>query len=325
MLSAARGNDPVAERRAERNAGTVADVAARYVETYAKRRNKSWQQADTLVRRYLLPRWGKLHLAAVTRADVRAMVSRIEAPVLANQVLAATSAIFSWAMKQDIVDRNPCVGVDRNPTKERERVLSDGEIVRFWSAFDDIGLVAGTALKVLLLTGQRPGEVAHMRREHIRDGWWDLPGEPVPKLGWPGTKNKQTHRVWLARQVRAIIAAVDDEATAGFAFPGPRGRPIGRPGLARAMRAACRRLDVEEKATPHDLRRTFSSKVTALGYGRDAMNRVTNHKEGGIADVYDRHRYAVENQRIWEAVAENITAVAAESERTAAVIPMVRP
>ena len=100
MLSAARGSDPVAERRAERNAGTVADVAARYVETYAKRRNKSWRQADTLVRRYLLPRWGKLHLAAITRADVRAMVARIEAPVLANQVLAATSAIFSWAMKQ---------------------------------------------------------------------------------------------------------------------------------------------------------------------------------------------------------------------------------
>ena len=65
--------------------------------------------------------------------------------------------------------------------------------------------------------------------------------------------------------------------------------------------------------------------MTALGYGRDAMNRVTNHKEGGIADVYDRHRYAEENTRIWEAVAENITAVAAESERTAAVIPMVRP
>jgi integrase len=324
MLSAARGNDPVAERRAERNAGTVADVAARYVETYAKRRNKSWQQADTLVRRYLLPRWGKLHLAAITRADVRAMVSRIDAPVLANQVLAATSAIFSWAMKQDIVDRNPCVGVDRNPTKARERVLSDGEIVRFWPAFDDAGVVAGAALKVLLLTGQRPGEVACMRREHIRDGWWDLPGEPVPKLGWPGTKNKQTHRVWLSRQVRALIAAVDDN-TVGFAFPGPRGRPIGGPGLARAMRAACRRLGVDEKATPHDLRRTFSSKVTALGYGRDAMNRVTNHKEGGIASVYDRHHYAVENQRIWEAISENITAVAAASERTASIIPMVRP
>ena len=129
MLSAARSNDPVAERRAERNAGTVAEVAARYVETHAKRRNKSWQQADTLVRRYVLPRWGKLRFDAITRADVRALVSRIEAPVLANQVLAATSAIFSWAMKQDIVDRNPCVGVDRNPTKARERgILSDEEI-----------------------------------------------------------------------------------------------------------------------------------------------------------------------------------------------------
>jgi hypothetical protein len=133
MLAAARGSDPLAERRAERNAGTVAEIAQRYVETYAKRHNKSWQQGDTLIRRYVLPRWGKLRLDAITRADVRALVSRIEAPVLANQVLAATSAIFSWAMKQDIVDRNPCVGVDRNPTKARERVLSDGEIIRFWA------------------------------------------------------------------------------------------------------------------------------------------------------------------------------------------------
>jgi hypothetical protein len=119
MLSAARGGDPVAERRAERNAGTFSEIAERYVVTYAKRRNKSWQQADTLIRRYVLPRWGKLRFDRITRADVRTLVLRIEAPVLANQVLAATSALFSWAMTQDIVDRNPCVGVDRNPTKAR--------------------------------------------------------------------------------------------------------------------------------------------------------------------------------------------------------------
>jgi integrase len=190
--------------------------------------------------------------------------------------------------------------------QKRERIFSDGEITSFWVAFDEAGLVAGAALKTILLTGQRPGEVAHMRHEHIRDGWWELPGEGVPKIGWPGTKNKQSHRVWLSPQVRVIIAAVDDEATAGFAFPGARGRPFGRRGLTDAMRAICHRLGTNEKVTPHDLRRTFSSKVTALGFGRDAMNRVTNHKEGGIADVYDRHRYAEENKRIWEAVSENI-------------------
>jgi hypothetical protein len=30
---------------------------------YAKGKNKSWQQADKLVKRYLLQRWGKLQAA----------------------------------------------------------------------------------------------------------------------------------------------------------------------------------------------------------------------------------------------------------------------
>ena len=52
MLEVARGKDPAAEKRAERGAGTFADLAQRYVERYAKKRNKSWRQADALVRRF---------------------------------------------------------------------------------------------------------------------------------------------------------------------------------------------------------------------------------------------------------------------------------
>lgn len=62
--------------------------------------------------------------------------------------------------------------------------------------------------------------------------------------------------------------------------------------------------------TPHDLRRTFSSKVTGLGFGREAMNRVTNHKEGGIASVYDRHQYADETKRVMETVSAHIMGLA---------------
>jgi hypothetical protein len=62
--------------------------------------------------------------------------------------------------------------------------------------------------------------------------------------------------------------------------------------------------------------------VTRLGFGRDAMNRIQNHKEGGIADVYDRHEYEDENKMIMEAVAKRIVALA--EGRTAAdnVVPM---
>jgi integrase len=309
MLAVARGHDPAAEKRAERGAGTFAELAVKYLETYAKKRNKSWRQADALVHRYLLPKWGKLQAASITRGDVRTLVGYIEAPVLANQVLAAASAIFSWGVRQEIVAANPCRGIDRNTTRSRDRILSGSEVPRFWAAFDDAGLVASSALKTILTTGQRPGECAHMRHEHIKDGWWEMPGQPVPELGWPGTKNGATHRVWLPKPVQAIIAELSENATTGFVFAGARGRSIGK--LDRAMREACKKLGVE-KATPHDLRRTHGSTITGLGFGRDAMNRIQNHREGGIASVYDRHGYADETKRIMEAVASKIMALVEE-------------
>ena len=57
---------------------------------------------------------------------------RIDAPIVANQVLAAASAIFAWAIRQEILTVNPCKLVDRNPTTDRERVLSDAEVKLLW-------------------------------------------------------------------------------------------------------------------------------------------------------------------------------------------------
>jgi integrase len=316
-VAVAEGRDPAAERKAERGAGTFADLADRYVEQYAKKNNRSWEHTrNKLVRPHLLPQWGKLDAKSITRADVRALMARIEAPVLANNVLSAASAIFSWAVEQEIIAVNPCKGIDKNEEQSRDRVLSDSEIAKFWAAFDSAGLVRSSALKVILLTGQRPGEVEHMRFEHIKDGWWELPGAPDRKLGWPGTKNGESHRVWVPEAARAVIAEVDDGR--GFVFGGKR--PVA--GLDGAMRKICTELRVNEKATPHDLRRTHGTMVTRLGFGRDAMNRIQNHREGGIASVYDRHEYAEENKRIMEAVAKHVVALATGTAEATNVVPM---
>ena len=199
---------------------------------------------------------------SITRGDVRTMMSRIEAPVLANQVLAAASAIFSWATKQEIIAANPCRGVERNETRSRERILCDSEVPRFWAAFDDAGLVAGSALKTILLPGQRPGEVAHMRHEHIVDGWWNMPGEPVPAMGWPGTKNGASTPYLAAGAGAAIIEELSDGATDGFVFAGARGRPVD--GLDAAMRAICKKLGVSGRP------RTICAAPTAAPSPRSA-------------------------------------------------------
>jgi integrase len=287
MVQVAEGADPHADRQALRGRGTFGEVAARYVREHAQRRNKSWKQAERLVAKHLLPRWDKLDIGGIRRADVKATISAIAAPVLANQVLLAASAIFTWAVGQEIIAANPCRGVEKHDVQSRERILSDTELALFWPHLS-------APLRMILLTGQRPGEVAHLHQARIVDGrWWQMAGAPDPATGWPGTKNGKSHRVWLSDPVTELL-------------PDVLADPMTTAQMQTFMRDLCARLGVSETVRPHDLRRTFCSTVTRLGFGREAMNRLTNHVEGGIGDVYDRHRYQDENKRIMEAVARHI-------------------
>ena len=309
MFQVAEGKDPAAERKADRSKGTFEELAARYVEQYAEENNKILETGREAGPQISGSAVGQAASRQHFAGRCQATMASIAAPVSANQTLAAASAIFSWAVREELLKDEPGAAVDRHKTTSRERVLSASEIAKFWAAFDDAGLVQGTALKMILLTGQRPGEVTHMRREHIEDGWWTLPGAPVPALGWPGTKNGETHRVWLPAPAQKLLAELDGE---GFVFAGPRGAVVT---IDAAMRAICAKLGVE-RVTPHDLRRTHGTTITALGFGRDAMNRVQNHKEGGIGSVYDRHGYGDENKRIMEAVAARILSLATGETET---------
>src|SRR5262249_4400350 len=149
-----------------------------------------------------------------------------------------------------------------------------------------------------------PGEVGHMRAEHIVDGWWEMPGKPSGD--WPGTKNGQSHRVWLPQPAQALLLTKGEMS----------------PKLDPVMRSICAELGITEKVTPHDLRRTHGTKITALGFGGDAMNRIQNHGEGGIASVYDRHEYAEENKRVMETVAAELIRLAEGREPSGKVIPL---
>jgi integrase len=72
------------------------------------------------------------------------------------------------------------------------------------------------------------------------------------------------------------------------------------------MKSVCDGLNITDGITAHDLRRTFGTSVTRLGYHPDAMDRLLNHVDGGVRAVYDRWRYRNENQAIWHAVAAHI-------------------
>jgi integrase len=320
MLRVAEGFDPAAERRAQRDSGSFGELCDRYLE-HAKRVNKSWRQARALLERHALPRWSKLQAASLTRADVRGLMAKITAtaPVAANQVLASISAVFTWATKQELLPANPARGVDRNVTRSRERVLSESELPVFWKALDDLDdPVRAATLRAILLTGQRPGEIARMRREHLDGIWWTLPGEAQPEIGWLGTKNKSTHRIPLSQPVQKIIAEGGGNGTTGFIFAGARGGAAER--LDEAMRALSKRLGIAP-VRPHDLRRTWATTAASLGVGRQAIDRILNHADRSVGSIYDRHGYGPEDQRIMEMVAARIMAlVEGREEETGKII-----
>jgi hypothetical protein len=126
LLQVAQGIDVQAERRAKHDEDTFEDLAIRYRDEYAKQKNKSWKETDRLVQTNLMPRWAKLCAIDITRADVRSLLARYsKKPTLANRVRASASAIFAWAVKEELLKINPCTGIEPNKLQSRDRVLSD--------------------------------------------------------------------------------------------------------------------------------------------------------------------------------------------------------
>ena len=297
----AKGKDPQAEVMEAKRADTFGRLVDRYFAEFADHNLRSANQTKYLLKKYVPAWFNSLKVTKATRGDVKAVVGPLQAktPGVARQVHAAMSSVFQWGVEEALViQSNPCRQITMTKGEERERVLSNEELMKFYRAFDDHG-VAGAALRVLLLTGQRPGEVAAMRRGQIKDGWWELPAKPDGL--WPGTKTKTNHRVWLPMVVQRQLSQMGQSQV--FSDDPPK--------LLKSMRAAmskmCKALGVE-RATPHDLRRTHGSTITRLlGFGgMAAMNRIQNHREGGVGRVYDRYGYEDEIKTVMEKVAKEM-------------------
>lgn len=290
MARVALGEDPQGDKIASREGESFNELTDRFIKAL-KQTNKSWSQTDYLIRRHLRPAWGGRKARDVGHDEIRRVFNKIAdtRPVLANQTLAAASSLFSWAVEDRAVGVNPCLQIKRRKTAERDRVLTEDELRRLWPALDELGLLGGSLLKVMLLTAQRIGEVRGMAWSEIDGRWWTIPKER--------TKNKKSHRVYLSDMAKTILDELDDGNTEGFVFPSPKkpDKPITPPRSALVMAFA-----KVKDFRPHDLRRTAASYMTALGIPRLTVSKVLNHSEAGLTRIYDRHSYDPEKARAME-------------------------
>src|SRR5262245_23875357 len=172
-----QGIDPVAEkqdaraaaarRAALQRADSVAGLAEQFLDLYAKPRTRArtYRQTEDVLRRLVLPTWRGRSVHDIRRRDVIALIDNIalrNGTQMAGKALAVLSKFFAWLIARDVVDASPCRGVERpaaNPP--RDRVLDDSEIATLWRACAGAG-VAGAAVRLLLATGCRRGEVFGM-------------------------------------------------------------------------------------------------------------------------------------------------------------------
>jgi integrase len=275
------GKNPVAELAAQRSAGTVSELIATFLRDRERRGNRSVGQTERLLRGKIEPRLGNMLVSAVTRSDIRKIAQSMDStPIMSNQVLAATSTMFNFAMSCDEfrVTSNPCKGITRNKTKDRERAATAEEIAKVWPHMPDV-------CKLMMLTALRPGEAMKIRSEWIEGGFINLPAKVM--------KGKVPHDVPIYAAIEPLIEVVKDRA-------------LRKSTVADAMRAACKAAGIPD-LRPHDCRRTWASFAAAAGVPYEIRERCLAHLVGTkMSRVYNRHDFALERRQALEKTAERI-------------------
>jgi Arm DNA-binding domain/Phage integrase, N-terminal SAM-like domain len=161
------GDDPMADRHADRAAPTVNDLADRFVaEHLPKKRASTQDEYNRLLRVHIRPALGNKRVADLQYGDLEAMHRKIAAtaPYAANRALAVTSKMLNLSIRGQMRTDNPAKGVERAQEEKRERFLVDSEIARLSEALAaHPERTSANAARFLLLTGARKGETLSPR------------------------------------------------------------------------------------------------------------------------------------------------------------------
>jgi integrase len=293
-----------------------ASVFSMMAETFIKRYVSSKRTAGPiaqLVRREFVARWGDRPVTEISRSDVIAMVEEIaeESPSAAHQALIYSRLLFDWAIERGTygITSSPChpIKVARlipSLPGRRDRVLDDGEVRLVWEAAWPHGATAedifpvGQFVRLLVILGCRRGELSDMTWDEVdlQKATWTLRGDR--------TKNGDPRLIPLPRFAVEIIAAMP-RFTGPFVFSTTYGkRPIS--GFAKIKQALDRRIAKLNDGKPianwrlHDLRRSMRTNLSALAILPLVAEMMIGHRQGGIAAVYDLHRYEAEQRAGFE-------------------------
>ena len=218
----------------------------------------------------------------------------------ANRLLGITKQLFRYLVEIGWLDNSPAEMLSRRAAggeeKARARTLTEDEIRALWAVSDTTA--HAPLLRWLLITGQRISEAQGARKADFRADRWHIP------------ENKSSRPHWIP--VCSLMQEIYDAAPEGEYIFVQRSLT----GTQAWLRRWCERSKIGPAFTPHDLRRTFSTRLNKLGVAPFVVEKLLNHALEGVMAVYNQHDYAEERAQaleLWCAELRRITGTAADS------------
>ena len=299
---------------------TFGQLFQAWLDEHAKKKLDTWEDEERRYRLHLEKPLGLRPASEIERKDIREIrdtVSENAGPIQSNRTLALFNRVMNWAVDEDRAKFNPAARLKKvGEESRRERILSNDELRRLWSELSspleidsekggltetdrEAAVAVRRAIKLLMVTGQRRGEVIGITKSELEDDWWTIPKER--------TKNGLPHRVPLTATAQAIlIEAIDASGDSPYVFPSGKTEGAIRPdAVTKQLQRMCRRMNPKiEGLGPHDIRRTIGTAMRKLGISVEDRSHVLNHVSGAKSKVtswhYDTGEHDVEKRAALE-------------------------
>lgn len=257
--------------------------------------------------------YGRTSLSAITPRDILTRLNRLP-QAERHHAFAVGRAFFKWCVSQHYLNRSPMSDMETPAaSKARERVLTTDELRCLCKLVYAPQSHFHRIIGLLIATGQRRGEIARLERSWLKDDVLTVPSHV--------TKNGRTHAFPIGSQAKAILDGTPHLSDTYY-FPAARDRFAGKPatvfnGWGKPKAALDKQLHIPPW-TIHDLRRTVSSGMAALGIQQVVVEKLLNHVSGGsqsqIAQVYNVYSYMPEMKNAVEKWEQYLATLLAEGD-----------
>lgn len=248
--------------------------------------------------------WRKQKASSITTEDVAKLLKAVSSrsAASARNIIKTARPMYGYALARGLVASNPFILANvksflSKPIRSKleptikSRTLTEEEIKHLWKSLTTAkgSNESKNALRLMLLTGQRPSEVLGLNSSEIKGSWWTL---PKGRTKARHDKNRIDHTVFMVPEALRIVGT-----KTGYCFaiplkkdPKAEREPIAINALGHMLRAN-NYFDMPPWGA-HDLRRTCRTFMSDIdGITTNAAEAILNHAKEGTKKNYDHHKY----------------------------------